>query len=172
MFSEYGEVTNSKTLAAAIVTARTVQPFKTISDLLAVLSPLSKGNPNRYYSQVFQALRIAVNEEMGALEDLLGQLVQVVKPGGRVAIITFHSLEDRIVKQFFKLGAFEVKEDPVYGRSHVSPFRTITKKPVVASANELKLITKKPVIPTKQETDQNKRSRSAKLRVAEKLEMI
>jgi 16S rRNA (cytosine1402-N4)-methyltransferase len=117
-----------------------------------VLAPLSKGNPNRYYSQVFQALRIEVNEEMGALEDLLSQLVQVVKPGGRVAIITFHSLEDRIVKQFFKLGAFEVKEDPVYGRSHVSPFRTITKKPVVASASELKI---------------NPRSRSANLRVVE-----
>jgi 16S rRNA (cytosine1402-N4)-methyltransferase len=150
MFSEYGEVTNSKTLAAAIVEARKVQPFKTISDLLAILSPLSKGNPNRYYSQVFQALRIEVNEEMGALKDLLGQLVQVVKPGGRIAIITFHSLEDRIVKQFFKQGTFEITEDPIYGRNQESPFSIITKKPVVASAGELKI---------------NPRARSANLRV-------
>jgi 16S rRNA (cytosine1402-N4)-methyltransferase len=151
MFSEYGEVTNSKTLAAAIVEGRKIQPFRTISDLLAILSPLSKGNPNRYYSQVFQALRIEVNEEMEALKDLLGQLVQVVKPGGRIAIITFHSLEDRIVKQFFKQGAFEIKEDPLYGRNQESPFSILTKKPIVASALELKM---------------NPRSRSASLRVA------
>lgn len=152
MFSSYGEVTNAKTLANAIAAARAVQPIRTISDLLAILAPLSKGNPNRYYSQVFQSLRIEVNEEMDALKELLQQLVQVVKPGGRIAIITFHSLEDRLVKQFFKQGTFEVEEDPIYGRQHVSPFRAINKKPVVASAEELKI---------------NPRSRSANLRVVE-----
>lgn len=151
MLSAYGEVTNARTLAAAIVTAREVQPFKTISDLLAVLSPLSKGNPNRYYSQVFQALRIEVNEELEALKELLQQLVAVVKPGGRIAIITFHSLEDRIVKQFFKQGSFEVTEDPLYGNQSVSSFKLVTKKPIVA---------------TKEELEKNVRSRSANLRVA------
>ncbi|MES2646763.1 MAG: 16S rRNA (cytosine(1402)-N(4))-methyltransferase RsmH [Bacteroidota bacterium] len=152
VFSSYGEVTNSKTLAAAIVSARTSQPFKSIGDLLRVLASFAKGNPNRYYSQVFQALRIEVNEELEALKDLLNQLSAVVKPGGRIAIITFHSLEDRIVKQFFKQGTFEVVEDPLYGRQTASPFRMISKKPVTAS---------------KQEVEKNVRSRSAGLRIAE-----
>jgi 16S rRNA (cytosine1402-N4)-methyltransferase len=152
MFSAYGEVTNARTLAAAIVAARKGQPLKTIADLLAVLSPLAKGNPNRYYSQVFQALRIEVNEELEALKDLLKQLTAVIKPGGRIAIITFHSLEDRIVKQFFKQGSFELTEDPLYGNQFVSPFILITKKPIVA---------------TKEELQKNVRSRSASLRVAE-----
>ena len=152
MFSSYGEVTNSKTLAAAIVAARTGKPFKTISDLLRVLSAFAKGNPNRYYSQVFQALRIEVNEELEALKDLLNQLSVIIKPGGRIAIITFHSLEDRIVKQFLKQGSFEVTEDPLYGRQSVSPFTLVSKKPIVAS---------------KEEISKNVRSRSASLRVAE-----
>ncbi|CAN5756197.1 16S rRNA (cytosine(1402)-N(4))-methyltransferase RsmH [soil metagenome] len=152
MFSSYGEVTNSKTLATAIVAARTRQPFKTISDLLRVLSAFAKGNPNRYYSQVFQALRIEVNEELDALKDLLNQLVTIVKPGGRIAIITFHSLEDRMVKQFLKQGSFEITEDPLYGGQGVSPFTLVSKKPIVASKEEL---------------NKNVRSRSASLRVAE-----
>jgi len=151
MLSAYGEVTNAKTLAAAIVAARVSKPFKSISDLLSVLSAFAKGNPNRYYSQVFQALRIEVNEELEALKDLLKQLVAVMKPGGRIAIITFHSLEDRIVKQFFKQGSFEITEDPLYGRQSVSPFTLVTKKPIVAGREEL---------------DKNVRSRSASLRVA------
>ncbi len=152
MFSSYGEVTNARTLAAAIVEARKAQPFKTISDLLQVLRPLSKGNPQRYYAQVFQALRIEVNEELQVLKELLQQLADVVKPGGRIAIITFHSLEDRLVKQFFKEGAFEIEEDPFYGKQSKSPFVLINKKPIEASVAEQKI---------------NVRSRSAKLRVAE-----
>ena len=152
MFSMYGEVTNAKTLARAVVEARKTQPFKTISHLLQTLQPISKGNPNRYYAQVFQALRIEVNEELEALKDMLLQIPQVLKPGGRASIITFHSLEDRMVKNFFKQGAFEVEEDPVYGRQHKSPFT---------------LITKKPIEPSEKETKENPRSRSARLRVAE-----
>jgi 16S rRNA (cytosine1402-N4)-methyltransferase len=152
ILSEYGEVTNAKTLANAIVTAKTLQPFKTISDLLQVLSPLSKGNPNRYYSQVFQALRIEVNQELEALKDLLEQLITVVKPGGRIAIITFHSLEDRIVKQFFKQGGAVVTDDPIYGRQQYSSFILVSKKPIEAGKEELAV---------------NVRSRSARLRVAE-----
>jgi 16S rRNA (cytosine1402-N4)-methyltransferase len=113
-----------------------------------------KGNPNKYFAQVFQALRIEVNDEMGALREMLTQTVEVLKPGGRVAIITFHSLEDREVKTFFKNGTFEEPEvDDVFGTKAESPLRIISKKPIVAGEQELKL---------------NPRSRSAKLRIAEK----
>jgi 16S rRNA (cytosine1402-N4)-methyltransferase len=103
---------------------------------------------------VFQALRIEVNDELGALKDLLEQLPQVLKTGGRAAIITFHSLEDRLVKQFFKKGTWDaVDENPFEMTTVQNPFRVITKKPVEPTAEEIK---------------QNPRSRSAKLRVAEK----
>jgi len=155
MFSNYGEVTNARTLAQSMVAARQQHKFKSIGDLIAVLSPLAKGNPNRYYAQVFQALRIEVNEEMEVLKELLEQLPALLKPGGRVAIITFHSLEDRMVKNFFKEGSFSTEEeDPIYGKRVSSPFKIITKKPVEPSAAEQKL---------------NPRSRSARLRVAERV---
>lgn len=152
MFSRYGEVTNARTLAAAISEKRAVAPFATINDLLQVLQPLSKGNPQRYYAQVFQALRIEVNDELGALKGLLEQLAAVVKPGGRIAIITFHSLEDRMVKQFLKDGSLEEVSDPLFGGKSKSPFRLVHKKPLEAGAAEVKL---------------NPRARSARLRVAE-----
>jgi 16S rRNA (cytosine1402-N4)-methyltransferase len=117
-----------------------------------VLRPLTKGNPNKYFSQVFQALRIEVNEELQALKELLEQFSDTIKPGGRIAIISFHSLEDRIVKNFLKQGSFEIEEDPLYGRQQKSPFKLINKKPIEAGKEELKI---------------NVRSRSAKLRVAE-----
>ncbi len=152
MFSRYGEVTNARTLAASIVDKRGASKLRTIADLLQVLKPLSKGNPQRYYAQVFQALRIEVNDELGVLKGLLEQLPKVMKPGGRIAIITFHSLEDRLVKQFFKDGSFDEEADPLYGRKSKTPFRLVNKKPVEAGAEELK---------------RNVRSRSARLRVAE-----
>lgn len=154
MFSEYGEVTNAKTLAGAVVSKRQVSPFASINDLLQVLEPLSKGNPNRYYAQVFQALRIEVNDELGVLKALLSQLQDVMKPGGRIAIITFHSLEDRIVKQFFKEGTLEVETDFLYGRKEANRFKLINKKPIEAGTQEIK---------------RNVRARSAKLRIAEYL---
>jgi 16S rRNA (cytosine1402-N4)-methyltransferase len=156
LFSAWGEVTNSRTLAAAIVARRQLGMFQTISDLLDLLSSFAKGNPNRYYAQVFQALRIAVNDEMGALHDWLSQLPQALKPGGRVAVITFHSVEDRMVKHFLKQGSIELQEDPVYGNKQDSPFRLLTKKPIEAGAAELK---------------RNERSRSARLRIAERIEI-
>jgi 16S rRNA (cytosine1402-N4)-methyltransferase len=154
LFEQYGEVTNSKTLARTIVEARTLFPFKTIDDLKNALSGIVKGNPNKYFAQVFQALRIEINDELGVLKELLEQVPEVLKPGGRAVIITFHSLEDRIVKSFFKHGTFNVIDD--------NPFETTVKK------NELKIITKKPVTATQEEMRQNPRSRSAKMRVAEK----
>ena len=114
-----------------------------------------KGNPNKYLAQVFQALRIEVNDEMGALKEMLQQLPAVLKQGGRAAIITFHSLEDRLVKNFFRMGSFdETPDNPFVSETKQEVFKIITKKPITAGDDELK---------------KNTRSRSAKLRVAEKL---
>jgi 16S rRNA (cytosine1402-N4)-methyltransferase len=156
IFEQYGEVTNSKTLARTITQVRTSVSLKTITNFKNAVQHIVKGNPNKYFAQVFQALRIEVNDELGALKDLLTQAPEVLKPGGRIAIITFHSLEDRLVKNFLRKGNFDEGEentDP-FGRSeHQSPFQIITKKPITPSEKELKA---------------NPRSRSAKLRIAEK----
>lgn len=153
MFEQYGEVTNAKTLAKTIVAQRSLAPVRTINEFKTAIHAVVKGNPQKYFAQVFQALRIEVNDELGALKQLLEQTVSVLQPGGRVAIITFHSLEDRIVKNFFRDGTFEdTAIDDVYGHRFQNPFAVITKKPVTATEKELK---------------ENTRSRSAKLRVAE-----
>jgi 16S rRNA (cytosine1402-N4)-methyltransferase len=154
MFEKYGEVTNSKTLAKTIIEQRIIKPFTTINTFKQSISEVVKGNPNKYLAQVFQALRIEVNEEMKVLEEMLTQTVSVLKEGGRVAIITFHSLEDRIVKNFFKNGSIEeIEADDVYGVKAENPLIIITKKPIVPSVSEQKI---------------NSRSRSAKLRIAQK----
>jgi 16S rRNA (cytosine1402-N4)-methyltransferase len=155
MFEQYGEVTNSKTLAKHIVQQRGQMPMETIAQLKVLLSPVVKGNPNKYLAQVFQAIRIELNDEMGVLKELLQQIPAVLKPGGRAAIITFHSIEDRIVKNFFKQGSFdEVDENPL--------MPTVKKK-------ELLVITKKPITASQEELKRNPRSRSAKLRAVEKV---
>ncbi|WP_290706931.1 16S rRNA (cytosine(1402)-N(4))-methyltransferase RsmH [Flavihumibacter sp. CACIAM 22H1] len=155
LFEQYGEVTNSKTLARTIVANRATMPMQTIQQFKAAIHSVVKGNPNKYLAQVFQALRIEVNDEMGALKELLQQLPDLLAPEGRVAIITFHSLEDRLVKQFFKQGSFELEEEhPFENRKQVSSLKVITKKPIIPSAGEQK---------------KNSRARSAKLRVAEKI---
>lgn len=154
MLEQYGEVTNAKTLAKLMVQQRATQAMDTINQFKQALQTAVKGNPQKYFAQVFQALRIAVNDELGALKEMLAQLVAVLKPDGRAVIITFHSLEDRLVKNFFRSGSFEaVETDEVYGTKAASPFRAINKKPITASEAEL---------------GQNTRSRSAKLRVVEK----
>ena len=155
LFEQYGEVTNAKTLARTIVAVRSSTSLKTISNFKAALHAVVKGNPNKYFAQVFQALRIEVNNELGALRELLEQVPLLLKPGGRVAIITFHSLEDRLVKNFFRKGTFGEEEE--------HPFEN------TVSASELKIITKKPVTASAEEMKRNPRSRSAKLRVAEKI---
>ncbi len=158
IFEQYGEVTNAKTLARTIVEQRSSNSMKTIDGFKNAVREIVKGNPNKYFAQVFQALRIEVNDELGALKDMLLQIPSLLKPGGRAAIITFHSLEDRLVKNFFRRGSFdEVEENPFINTETV---------------NELHVITKKPVLPTEKEMKENSRSRSAKLRVAEKREMI
>ena len=155
LFEQYGEVTNSKTLARTIVQVRGTVSMKTIANFKQALHSVVKGNPNRYFAQVFQALRIEVNDELGALKELLQQTPAVLKPGGRVAVITFHSLEDRLVKNFFKKGSFEDEEQ-------TDPFGQST------STHLFTVITKKPVVPTERELQANPRSRSAKMRIAER----
>ncbi len=155
LFEQYGEVTNAKTLAKTIVSVRASVSLRGISNFKAALSAVVKGNPNRYFAQVFQALRIEVNDELGALRELLQQIPSLLKPGGRVAIITFHSLEDRLVKNFFRKGVFEDEEE--------HPFENTVQE------HALKIITRKPVTASEEELKRNPRSRSAKLRVAEKI---
>lgn len=154
IFEQYGEVTNSKTLAKKIVEVRRNQSLNTVNEFRNAVYPIVKGNPEKYFAQVFQAFRIEVNEELVALKELLEQSVNVLEDGGRLVVITFHSLEDRIVKNFFKNGNFDEEQSKdLFGKQEESPLKVITKKPVTPSPEELKL---------------NPRSRSSKLRVAEK----
>jgi len=152
MFEQYGEVRNSKQLAKHIVTTRRTPGIKTISALKATLAPVMRGgNPNKYLAQVFQALRIEVNDELGALKDFLQQSAVSLKDGGRLSVISFHSLEDRIVKQYIKRGRWDESgeyEEPV--------------KPLLQPVNA------KPIEPTEEEIKNNPRARSARLRVGEK----
>ena len=155
LFEKYGEITNSKSLARYIVQNRKTAFPKDTGSLKNFLAPVIKGNPNKYLAQVFQALRIEVNDELGALNEMLSQLPEVLLPGGRAVIITFHSLEDRLVKNFFR-STNETHDEN-------NPFSTTSKSPV------FKVLSKKPIIPSAAEIKKNPRARSAKLRVAEKL---
>lgn len=151
----YGEVTNAKTLAAALVAARTNKTLQTVNDLKAVLQRLApRGKENKYFAQVFQALRIEVNEELKALEEFLEQVPDVLAPGGRLVVMAYHSLEDRLVKNFINKGKFqgEVEKD-LFG-NELKPLWAITRKPIEADPDEVL---------------RNPRARSAKLRIAERL---
>ncbi len=155
LFEQYGEVTNARSLARAIVQLRASQSMKTIDSFKHAIREMVKGNPNKYFAQVFQALRMEVNDETGALKDMLQQSPKLLRPGGRIAIISFHSIEDRLVKNFFRRGSFDEPEANPFTNTEPPPvLKIITRKPVTASAEEIKL---------------NPRSRSAKLRVAEKI---
>jgi len=157
IFEKYGEVTNSKTLAKRIVELRRTASLNTINEFKNAVYPIVKGNPEKYFAQVFQALRIEVNDELNVLKEMLLQSVDVLEEGGRIAVITFHSLEDRIVKDFFKYGNFEEEQSrDLFGNK---------------TKNELKIITKKPIVPTTEELKINPRSRSSKLRIAEKIKV-
>jgi len=148
----YGEIKNAKTVAAAIVSARSNNKLETIADLKSVLQKHApRGKENKYFAQVFQAIRIEVNEELQALEEMLLQIPEVLKPGGRLVVMSYHSLEDRLVKNFIAKGKFhgEVEKD-FYG-NELKPLKSITRKPIEASEEEI---------------ERNKRARSAKLRIA------
>lgn len=155
IFSLYGELRNSRRLARAIVAARETKPVTTTMELVALAEPLlNPASVKKEMAQVFQALRIVVNGEMEAIEGLLNAAVEALRPGGRLAVITYHSLEDRMVKNFFRSGRIDGKiEKDIYGRSNVP----------------LKVLTSKPITPSAEEIERNPRSRSAKLRVCQKL---
>lgn len=157
LFQEFGQVTNSKTLAQHIVQNRANASLESIQQFKQFIYPLVKGNPNKYLAQVFQALRIEVNQELEVLKELLVQLPSILKINGVAAIITFHSGEDKLVKNYFKHQRFDVEEE------NANPFSTEIK------AKELQPLTKKPIEATKEEQKSNPRSRSAKLRVAVKI---
>lgn len=150
----YGEIQNAKTLARTIVTARLNNPINTIADLKGAIAQLiPRGKENKYLAQVFQALRIEVNQELEALQDFLNQSVEVLRPGGRLVVMSYHSLEDRLVKSFIAKGKFsgELEKD-IYGNDD-RPFEAVSRKAITATDEEIKL---------------NNRARSAKLRIAVK----
>jgi 16S rRNA (cytosine1402-N4)-methyltransferase len=151
----YGEVKNARTLAQAIIQARTRKALETTQEFKEILNKLApKHREFKYFAQVFQAIRIEVNQELAVIEEFLAQAPAVLKPEGRLVIMSFHSLEDRLVKNFIKAGNVQGKEDKdLYGVVH-RPMESMIRKPITASEEELKL---------------NPRSRSAKLRIASKL---
>ena len=154
IFYLYGELKNSRKIASLLVKARQEKKIETTGDFIAVVEPLFKREREKKdLAKLFQALRIEVNGEMSALKELLTSVVDILKPGGRLSVITYHSLEDRIVKNIMKAGNIEGKiEQDFFGRIN-TPF---------------KLINNKVLVPTDEEQEQNPRSRSAKLRIAEK----
>jgi len=154
IFGMYGEVRNAKTLAQALVKERINKPINRTSELIEVLSKYApRGKESKYYAQVFQALRIEVNEELEALKDLLEQSQQVLKPGGRLSIISYHSLEDRLVKNFVQQGKFHGDaEKDLYGNTN-KPFNAVCKA----------------IDPNDEEKERNNRARSARLRIAERI---
>jgi len=155
VFYKYGELTNSRKLASAIVKARAAKPVKTVSDLMAALSGLFPSwEENKFYARLFQSLRIEVNHEMESLTEMLQQALELLKPGGRMAVITYHSLEDRLVKNFIRTGNFEGESEKDFYGNMTTPFRAVNRKVIV---------------PTEDEIAENSRARSARLRIAEKI---
>ena len=154
LFYLYGELKNSRKIASVLVKARSQKKIETIEEFLDVIKPLfGKDREKKELAKVFQALRIEVNREMEALKEMLNAATQALKPGGRLVVITYHSLEDRMVKNIMKTGNVEGKmEQDIFGRTN-SPF---------------KLVNNKVIVPSDEEIERNPRSRSAKLRIAEK----
>ncbi len=154
IFYLYGELKNSRKLAAAIVKARKARQIITIGDFLEIVKPLfGREREKKELAKVFQALRIEVNQEMEALKEMLNAAIETLKPGGRLVVITYHSLEDRMVKNIMKTGNIEGKTLQDYFGNIQTPFRMVNNKVIVASDEEVA---------------RNPRSRSAKLRIAEK----
>ncbi len=154
LFREYGEIRNAKKVAKTIVEKRKSTPLQTTTELKEILQPLSeRGKENKFFAQVFQALRIEVNQELEALREFLEQSTDVLKKGGRLVVISYHSLEDKLVKNYFRAGNFEgeIKKD-FYGNPLV-PLRVVTRKAIAPGADEIL---------------ENSRARSARMRIAEK----
>jgi 16S rRNA (cytosine1402-N4)-methyltransferase len=154
VFYQYGELKNSRKIASALVRARSEVTIESVSDFLEVIRPFFfREKEKKDMARVFQALRIEVNQEMQALEEMLLQSLEALKPGGRMVVMTYHSLEDRLVKNFFKTGNFEGKSEQDFYGNFLTPFKLINNKVIIADEQEQVL---------------NPRSRSAKLRIAEK----
>ena len=157
IFYRYGELKNSRRIAAALVKARSAAPLLTTGDLLEAVRPLMpREREKKDLARVFQALRIEVNHEMDALQEMLQAALRVLRPGGRLSVLTYHSLEDRMVKNFIRSGRMDGKvEQDFYGRK-LTPWRAVNNKVI---------------LPSQEEQEENPRSRSAKLRIAEKIAM-
>ena len=155
VLGRYGEVHNARTVAEAIFAARHSAPINTVNDLKTVVERYApRHRENKYFAQIFQALRIEVNEEMAVLEEFLLQIPEVLAPGGRLVVMSYHSLEDRLVKNFINKGKLEGEVEKDFYGNEIKPLQPITRKPLEASADE---------------TERNPRARSAKLRIAEKV---
>ncbi|MGI4727205.1 MAG: 16S rRNA (cytosine(1402)-N(4))-methyltransferase RsmH [Janthinobacterium lividum] len=154
IFGMYGELQNAKSLAKTVVTARLNQPINTISELKIVIQNLiPKGKENKYLAQVFQALRIEVNQELEALQEFLMQTADILAPGGRLVVMSYHSLEDRLVKNFIAKGKFRGEVEKDFFGNDLKPFDAVSRGAIIASEEEIKT---------------NNRARSAKLRIAVK----
>ncbi len=155
IFRDYGELRNAARVAAAVVSAREKKPISTTGELVDAIGPLVPAKTeNKFLARVFQAVRIEVNREIEYLMEMLGQGLAVLKTGGRFVVITYHSLEDRVVKNFFRTGNFEGHEEKDFYGNMIVPFR---------------LVNRKVIVPTQDEIAINSRARSARLRVAEKI---
>ncbi len=155
VFYNYGELKSARKIAAAVVKFRDTQKIEKTDDFLSIIEPFTrKDREKKMLSQAFQALRIEVNREMENLSDMLKQALQVLKPEGRLSVISYHSLEDRLVKNFFKTGNFEGNLEKDFYGNPLTPFE---------------LINRKVIVPSEEEQNQNPRSRSAKLRIAKKI---
>jgi 16S rRNA (cytosine1402-N4)-methyltransferase len=155
VFYRFGELTNSRKIAKEIVNARVQKPLASVNDMLDTIGKLAPfRQEHKFYAKVFQALRIAVNHEIDYLQEMLEQSLSVLNPGGRLVMITYHSLEDRVVKNFMKTGNFEGEEKKDFYGNLETPFR---------------IINRKGTIPGDEEIANNNRSRSARLRIAEKI---
>lgn len=154
VLSRYGELRNAMAIADAVVMAREVKPIETTDELKEAVSRfLPRGSENKVLAQIFQALRIEVNEEMKVLELFLGQCADVLNPGGRLVVLSYHSLEDRLVKNFMKTGNADGNLEKDFFGNQLTPYKLLSSKPIVPSDDEIQI---------------NNRARSAKLRVAER----
>jgi 16S rRNA (cytosine1402-N4)-methyltransferase len=153
MFREYGDVENANRLAQVIVQAREENGIRSIGELKEAIAPCTpKGKEFQYLAKVFQAMRIEINGEMDALKELLKQSAEILKPGGRIVVISYHSVEDRLVKNFFRTGNFEGELEKDFFGNVIRPLEPVNRKPIVPGEEELK---------------ENNRARSAKLRIAQ-----
>jgi len=156
VFKLYGEFPNAYHIAQRLVNSRMEKEISSTSELKEILKPFAeKGRENKFYARIFQALRIEVNNEIETLREFLSQTINLIRPGGRLVVISYHSLEDRLVKNFMRSGNFEGKIEKDFYGNIISPYKPVTRKPIIPDESEL---------------EGNPRSRSAKLRAAERTE--